>query len=210
MSLYPKIMSPYKRFTEGPDKNKFDFTQWASHEFMLLSGLDWVWTEKIDGTNVRIIWDGYKVSFGGRTDDAQMPVFLLSKLQEMFPEELMEQMFKDKPVILYGEGYGPKIQKGGGNYRQDASFILFDVKIGNWWLEMASVQEIAGNLGIESVPVVGVMGVHDAVNRVILGLKSCFGDFWAEGMVGRAPAGLLTRGGERIIMKVKHKDLYSD
>ena len=28
---------------------------------------------------------------------------------------------------MYGEGYGAKIQKGGGNYRQDQDFVLFDV-----------------------------------------------------------------------------------
>src|SRR5688572_17144881 len=126
---YPKIESPFKRFTDGPNRNKFDFTQWARPEFDVLRNQDWEWTEKIDGTNVRVIWDGHKVSFGGRTDAAQMPVFLLQKLQDLFPEELMEQAFQNTEVVLYGEGYGAKIQKGGGNYRQDQSFILFDVKV---------------------------------------------------------------------------------
>lgn len=208
-ALYPKIDSPYRRFSEGPQRNKFDFTQWSHPEFMVLSRADWVWTEKIDGTNIRVMWDGHKVRFGGRTDDAQMPTFLMDALVNMFPEELMEQAFADKEVTLYGEGYGPKIQKGGGNYRKDPSFILFDVKAGKWWLGLENVQRIAGDLGIASVPVVAVCNVLDAVTLVTKGLKSSFGDFWAEGIVGRAPFGMLTRSGDRITMKVKHKDLFN-
>lgn len=209
MSLYPKIESPYRRFTEGPQRNKFDVSQWSRPEFDVLSNQDWTWTEKIDGTNIRVIWDGHRVRFGGRTDDAQMPTFLMDALVDMFPEELMEQNFQDTEVILYGEGYGPKIQKGGGNYRKDPSFILFDVRVGKWWLEFASIQQVAGDLGIASVPVAMVGSVHEAIAKVSEGMKSAFGDFWAEGLVGKAPLGLLSRSGDRIVMKVKHKDLFN-
>ena len=91
MSLYPKIESPFKRYTDGPNRNKFIAGEWTRPEFAMLRRLDWLWTEKIDGTNIRVMWDGHKVRFGGRTDDAQMPTFLMSTLVDMFPEELMEQ-----------------------------------------------------------------------------------------------------------------------
>lgn len=29
-------------------------------------------------------------------------------------------------VVLFGEGYGPKIQGCGGRYRKDVSFAIFD------------------------------------------------------------------------------------
>lgn len=209
MSLYPKIESPYKRFTEGPNRNRFDYTQWARPEFMALARMNWTWTEKIDGTNIRVIWDGHKVTFGGRTDNAQIPATLVTKLTELFPEELLEQTFSGTEVVLYGEGYGPKIQKGGGLYRADQSFILFDVRVGKWWLEPASVGDVAQKLGIGLVPQFAPCSVYDAVNIVTRGLRSTFGDFWAEGLVGRAPYGLLTRSGERILMKVKHVDLFT-
>lgn len=32
----------------------------------------WVWTEKIDGTNIRCMWHFGKVTFGGKTDNAQI------------------------------------------------------------------------------------------------------------------------------------------
>ena len=68
MSEYPKIYGPFKRHTEGPDKNKLIPGSWTVPEFEDLECNDWIWTEKVDGTNIRVHWDGHKVSFGGRTD----------------------------------------------------------------------------------------------------------------------------------------------
>jgi len=57
------------------------------------------------------------------------------------------------PITLYGEGYGARIQKGGGNYRPDSvSFRLFDVFIGEKWLSWGAVKDIAGRVDIETVP----------------------------------------------------------
>lgn len=87
--------------------------------------------EKIDGTNVRVFWnpnDAVPVKFGGRTDNAQMPTSLLNYLQNTFTlEKLYKQFPSASQVILFGEGYGPKIQACGSRYRDDVSFILFDV-----------------------------------------------------------------------------------
>lgn len=92
----------------------------------------WQFSEKIDGTNIRVFWDGHKVSFYGRTDKAQIPALLTNRLMELFGGEVNEQMFEQKfgetPVMLVGEGYGEKIQSG-GNYRKGQDFILFDVLI---------------------------------------------------------------------------------
>ena len=64
---------------------------------------------KIDGTNIRILWDGHRVTFAGRTDNAQIPAELTNRLFELFGgevnEELFEQKFGDMPVMLVGEGY---------------------------------------------------------------------------------------------------------
>ena len=38
--------------------------------FEYLKDLKWQGFEKLDGTNVRIYWDGYRVSTHGRTDNA--------------------------------------------------------------------------------------------------------------------------------------------
>ena len=129
MTEYTKIETIFERDMEGTKKlidGKF-----RNETVEFLKGNRWIGTEKIDGTNVGIVWDGHKVSYQGRTERAQIPTHLMNKLIEMFGgtvnEEVFEQKFGEMQVILFGEGYGAKIQKGGGNYRSDVSFILFDV-----------------------------------------------------------------------------------
>lgn len=204
--LYPKIVAPFKRHTEGPLRNKLDIGNWAREEFRLLADLPWEWTEKVHGINVRVIWDGYKVRFGGRTEDAQMPLSLLETLLETFPEELMEQKFGQMPVVLFGEGYGAKIQKGGGNYRPDPGFVLFDVYIEGYWLLRPNRMDIARDLGIVHVPLIGTFPIAEAIERVTQGHKSNWGDFLAEGLVGRPPMGIMGRDGDRLMLKIKTQD----
>jgi hypothetical protein len=208
---YGKIPGPFKRETSGPNKNKLILWQWSTPELELLSTVDWVCTEKVDGTNIRVIWDGHRPEFRGRTDKAQMPPKLLAALEEMFPEELLEQTFGANPAVLYGEGYGAGIQKGGGNYRTDNSFILFDVFIGGWWLERSTVQDIAESLGIDTVPTRFEGTLRDAILKMIreevmstLAEKPTV----AEGLVGQPKIPLFTRRGDRIIVKLKGCDLY--
>lgn len=208
--LYTKISSPFMRHTEGPQRNQLDPNRWSRPEFGILANLDWVWTEKVDGTNVRVIWDGHRVTFGGRTDNAQMPTSLLTVLTDLFPETLLEQQFGEAPAVLFGEGYGSKIQKGGGNYRQDQSFVLFDVKVGNWWLLPEAVREVAASLALDVVPVVLTDNVTAAIKMVSLGLRSTWGDFQAEGLVGRPPLGIMGRDGDRLLMKIKSEDFRTE
>lgn len=212
MITYPKIYPPFVRHTEGPRRNKLEKFNYLNEEFELLAAAKWHWTEKIDGTNIRIFWDGHRVTFGGRTDNAQLPVSLLDYLQETFLEELFEQVFGEKRVYLFGEGIGPKIQSS-GKYSQTPRFLLFDVaipddthKLGVWWLKWEDVTGIAASLGIATVKHVGDFGIITAVSGVEDGLPSHYGDFVAEGLVGRAPGGILNRRGERIVVKVKTKD----
>ncbi|MEA3446494.1 MAG: RNA ligase family protein, partial [Bacteroidota bacterium] len=115
MKEYHKIQTVFLRSPESRYKNLME-GEWALPEFEALKDIEWVWTEKIDGTNIRIMWDGKIVRFGGKTDNAQIPVFLLNVLQDTFTAEKMNAVFPDATnVCLYGEGYGAKIQKG-GNY----------------------------------------------------------------------------------------------
>ena len=83
---------------------------------------EWTFTEKIDGTNIRVVWDGHRVAFYGRTDKATIPARLLARLEGLFGGEANEQVFErhfgEKNITLYGEGYGAGIQKSGGDYRK--------------------------------------------------------------------------------------------
>ncbi len=224
MIEYPKIPGPFKRHVAGPEKNKVIPWEWASPELEYLSDNQWFFTEKVDGTNIRVIWDGHRPTFAGRTNYAQIPAKLMTALHDMFPEELFEQKFGSDKVILFGEGYGAGIQKGGGNYRKDNSFILFDVKIGDWWLTRTSVEDIADSLGINVVPIRFANTLIDAILTMadvklfstVTEKVATYTDIatlpeslhLAEGMVGMPVVPMSNRKGERVIVKLKGCDLY--
>lgn len=209
MIEYHKIQSVYLRDPANRHKTFLE-GQWSMPEFGYLANNEWHWTEKVDGTNVRVHWNGEKVTFGGRTEDAQMPLFLVRRLEELFPMIKFHEHFpasEYQDVMLYGEGYGAKIQKGGGNYKPDGvDFVLFDVQIGGTYLERHNVEDIGAQLGLRVVPVLGKGSLLDAIAMTRAGFDSTWGSFKAEGLVMRPAVELVTRRGHRIITKVKHKD----
>lgn len=206
MREYPKIYGPYNRHTEGPLRNKLIEGAWSRPEIGYLADFPWHFTEKVDGTNIRVYWDGHKVEFGGRTDRAQIPATLLKALMELFPEELFEQQFGSDTVTIYGEGYGAGIQKGGGNYRATPGFALFDVRVGEWWLLRDAVEDVAVKMGVPAVPIVLTGTIYEAIAAVRKGVQSRWGQFTAEGLVGTTTVGLLDRAGNRVMVKVKTVD----
>jgi len=211
---YPKIQTLYDR----DEKFKVDSTQLRCPEFSLITW--WFITEKIDGTNVRIVrtTDGERVILG-RTDKADWALRespLKKKLDSMFPVELLNQVIDlGVEATLYGEGYGAGIQKG-GRYRKDPSFRLFDVKIGEWWLNWEDVKDIADKLGIQTVPSYGVL--YDKLPRTREDLERYTGPslvsfqeggdmlVFPEGIVARTDPLLFNRWGERIMWKLKFVD----
>ena len=210
MIEYIKIDTPYSRSTEG--SKKLLEGNFRDPSVYYLRNHEWYWTEKIDGTNISVEWDGHEVSFHGRTEQAQIPKFLLEKLEEHFGgeanEEIFEQMFGEKHVILYGEGYGGKIQKVGTLYSEECDFILFDVYIPDKdiWLEHGNVQEIAIALGIRYAPFIFTGNLETAVRFVKSNPHSTIGDAPMEGLVGTPIGGYKDRQGKRIIVKVKARD----
>lgn len=207
MTEYTKIETIFERDMEGTKKlieGKF-----RNETVEYLKENRWIGTEKIDGTNIGIVWDGHKVSYQGRTERAQIPAHLMNKLIEMFGgtvnEELFEQKFGEMKVILFGEGYGEKIQKGGGNYRNDVSFILFDVYLPeqNLWLKRDAVEDIAKTFGVDVVPIVYEGDIAGAVEFVKGKPKSTIGMADMEGIVCKPAVDMLDRMGRRLIVKIK-------
>jgi len=209
MKQYHKIQTVFHRSPESNYKELMEGA-WALPEFEMLQNIEWVWTEKIDGTNIRIKLDGYRVSFGGKSDDAQIPAFLLNVLAQTFTVEKMAVCFGDTAdVCLYGEGYGAKIQKGGNYIPDGVNFILFDCKVGNLWLSRENVADIAKKLDIKIVPVIGTGSLKDAVDFVKKGYVSTIAankEYVAEGLIMKPRVDLLTRNGERVVAKIKHRD----
>lgn len=220
MQPYHKIDSVFKRDPANNNKT-FLMGQYARPEFEYLANNQWEFTEKVDGTNIRVMLHatGNRIEYGGRTADAQIPAKLLDALKQHFEpkRDLLREMFPDGGC-LYGEGYGAKIQSG-GNYRPDQGFILFDVRVGQWWLQRGNMIEVACKLDLSFAPVYGrgtldemvfLCRAHLAsqVARSHRGGEPGFEDVLAEGIVARPVVELQTRSGHRIITKLKSKDFH--
>lgn len=227
MKQYHKIENVFVRDQET---HKLIPGAWKCPEFELLQDIQWDATEKVDGTNIRVMWHHENVAkyipartlkemeyppesktvleFRGKTDRAQIPPHLMEKLQELFTEDKMKAHFDDTEVCLYGEGYGAKIQKGGGDYIPDGvGFILIDIRIGKWWLQRKDVEEIASKFEIPIVPFVGTMTLNNAISLVRHRLfHSELKTTPPEGLVVRPHLELFSRNGARIIAKIKGKD----
>lgn len=105
MEEYLKIETLYQRDIEGSKKLMEGVFRNPTVQF--LKDNKWIWTEKVDGTNIRVYWDGHKVEFGGRTDKAQIPAPLVNKLNEYFGGEANAQLFEQ----TFGESQGWKVSR---------------------------------------------------------------------------------------------------
>ena len=173
----------------------------------------------------------FHVYYKGKTDNASIHPKLMQHLQEKYPTDVVlaalglkrfipKEEFADhkwqsyedisKIYTIYGEGYGAKIQKAGGNYIKDGNgFIVFDVKVDDLYLQPSQRNVIAENMGAPVVPFIGMMTLDEAIQFVREGFKIRIAenpDFMAEGLVIRNELGLKTRRGERIITKIKTCD----
>ena len=213
MIEYHKIETIYQRDMNGSKKLIDGLFRNETVEF--LRNVRWTWTEKIDGTNIRVQWDGHKVEFGGRTDKAQIPAHLVNRLNELFggneAEQLFEQKFGEKEVIIFGEGYGAKIQSG-GDYTEDGKsvdFRAFDILVCGNYLDRENVESIATAFGVNTVPIVGVGTLREAVEFMKRNPRSLLSPFKheMEGLVCRPSIELQDRCGHRIIVKIKWEDV---
>lgn len=208
MTAYHKIESIYKRDPKNRHKTFLigEFSRW---EFDYLQNAEWVGTEKIHGMNIRIIWDGKKVLFCGKSDKADLHPGLSQYLMEKYTVELMTEVFgvdHEEPIVVYGEGCGAGIQKGGEGYSQNKTFIMFDVYIAGFWLSDTDMRGIANQLNTQAAPIVFRGTLSEAVNKCKEKFPSTWGDFRAEGLVLRPTLELRTQDNSRVITKVKCKD----
>jgi len=206
MKEYHKIETIFERDMEG--SKKLIEGKYRNECVEYLKDNQWIFTEKIDGTNIRIHWDGHCVSIGGRTDNAQIPGVLVQRLNELFLGEtnaqIFEQKFAENPVTFYGEGYGGKIQSGSA-YKQEQDFILFDVMVGETFLQRENIEEIAKSFSLQVVPVILMGTIQEAVDYVKEKPYSVIAEKNkdSEGLVGVPLARLTDFRGNRIIVKIK-------
>ena len=212
MNSYPKINSIFKRDKAG----KLIWGDFSCPEFAYLANNTWRMDEKLDGMNIRCLWYSHplieELEIRGRTDKARLDNDLVTKIKSLISINKLKEIFpvgEERPdVCLYGEGLSHKINKGGKYFPEGKGydFVLFDIKIGQWYLKREDIEEIALKLGIKIAPIFGYGTLYDVINAIKHGIKSSFGNFLAEGLVLRPAVDLRSRSGGRIISKVKHRD----
>lgn len=203
---YPKIESVYKR-----DENFKIVPEYKNNYFEFLKDVHWIAYEKIDGTNLRLYWDGYKLSIHGRTDNAKFnndqQIYLNNRFLNKEFEDMVEQIFKDKEVIIFGEFVGKDIQAKVENY----DFFVFDIAVISnndyIWLERNSIIDIADTLKLKYVPFVMIGTLPEIIDWVKQERTSLVSNHRMEGVVAQPRMPLLQRNKERIITKIKYDDL---
>lgn len=171
----------------------------------------WDISEKIDGMNIRIIYDDtfdYSdalISYKGKVEKSQIPQSLWLHLEKTFTVEFFKRAFSGAYyVVIFGEGYGPKIQSGGA-YRRDQGFIGFDIYVNGWWLKQEDVFKILFNRDIPVVPYIGRGTISQIVNFVKRYPQSIASDSpkQMEGIVARSHPLMLQRNGNPLMFKLK-------
>lgn len=217
---YPKITSPFKR-TDAKSKT-VNVSVWFDDyaKFFGENGLLFYATEKVDGTNLNIVYDGNHIQYTGHTDktvwDPEVEEWIKSKFQTPEFEQICEQLFGEHEIKLCGELIGPKIQSN--FYKlEDYKFILFDIhnNTTNTWWSREKVEQIAKELNLDIVPVIGP--TTDILTDTLRGwvkyihnynFRSKFNnDVEIEGFVVRPLMEILKANGERVIYKIKINDI---
>jgi ATP-dependent RNA circularization protein (DNA/RNA ligase family) len=210
MIEYPKIETLFVRDEKTrrvlPDQLRLP-------EFGIVNS--WAVSEKIDGTNIRVGRENGEVQIRGRTDNAQFSVPAMEYLRSVFTADALRLVFPedDANFILFGELYGPKIQKG-GSYSPVLRFRLFDAKVGHWWLTRESVNDIAVQLGVLAAPELATINyipraaeeLAELVDASVVATADGGTGCKAEGVVARSEPLLLMRNGNRVIWKLKFRD----
>jgi hypothetical protein len=128
--------------------------------------------------------------------------FLLAKFREMFSEK----------VTVYGEVYGGKIQKMSATYGKDIRFVVFDVRVGDVWLNVPKAEIMAVSLGLDFVPFVRCSIDIESLNAErdrdsVQAVKNGMGEGHPrEGVVLRPLEEFIRNNGERVIVKHKREE----
>lgn len=244
MRKYESTPNLYERFKVQPNIGRYDSASLRCATFGLVKPDAWTYTEKIDGTNIRIILSrnlfsgNIETTIKGRNENSQMPGDLKGAIAEMVMNRAavftnLLSHSKDEGITLYGEGYGPGIQKNGAGYRQDKGFVLFDIARwvrtvdesaqphmqtptleSQYYLPRKDVEDIAENCRLTVAPrVFAGLGIGQVTKRVREGFASKLAQFKdgereAEGIIAVADGLWHYYDGKlrRLKFKLKTKD----
>lgn len=90
---------------------------------------------------------------GGTSHVTFKGLFNEAALIKAFVEMALPQ---DRELVMFGESYGGKEQGMSHTYGTTPKFIVFDVKIGEYWLDVPNAEQVAKAFGLEFVHYVKV------------------------------------------------------
>jgi hypothetical protein len=164
--------------------------------------------EKIHGTSAHIaLKDGLLRMFsGGEKHDNFVKLFdTQALLQAMIGIGHPE-------VTVFGEAYGGKQQGQSYRYGTVLKFVAFDVKVGDYWLDVPNAHQVCTKLGLEFVhyvlgptDIVWLDSQRDAPSEQAR-RNGIVGDQPREGVVLRPTREFRDNGGHRIISKHKRPE----
>lgn len=130
------------------------------------------------------------------------------------PEQVLDIMDKlasfKQPVTIYGEAYGGKMQGMRETYGEELRFIVFEVKVGDTWLNVDKAFGVANYLGMEFVPFKLIEGTPEAIEAammepsVVAVRRGITEPKLREGVVLRPMEEFTMNNGARVIAKHKH------
>jgi len=112
--------------------------------------------EKIHGTSAHVTWspdtDGVmpiRMTFfsGGAKPAHFESLFNYEELSSKF----VEFAHPDSVTTVFGEAYGGKQQGMRKTYGDELKFVVFDIRIGDCWLDLSSAVQLTCQLGLEFV-----------------------------------------------------------
>ena len=206
---FPKISAPFGRGT--PKDRLVDPTIIAKPWVQMFyeTEIKMYASEKIDGTSVGIVWNGERISFVGHTEKSEFCPRYLEYLNNTFGtpefESVIEEIFGDRPVTIYGEGISKDYNVHYGF--PEGNFIMYDIQNSNGtFYNREAVKEIAKKLDL-IYPWEELMTLKEAIDFIKTRPSSRLNpDNKMEGLVLRAPLELYTNNGDRVICKVKVRD----
>lgn len=204
MQRYHKVENLFKR-----ENGKLIEEEFQEKHVELLKNNQWIFSEKIDGVNIRLHWSGEEMTILGRNNNSQIPPHLLAYLETLFKqEEIAKHVYPG--CILVGEGYGERIEEPrGSQYKADGvGFALFDVvAMDGKYCDRHVVEMIAKNLNLEVTPLILEGTLQEAIDFIQTQPTSKFRDTAPmEGLIGTPVGDFLTGSGARIITKLRAED----
>ena len=164
--------------------------------------------EKLHGTSANLAWKNAGVEYfpGGESLQKFMAIFDAAQLKERFTK------LGHPEVTVYGEAYGGKCQGMSEVYGTVMKFAVFDVQIGDNWLSVPDMAEVARESGLEvvhferiSTDLAAIDAQRDAPS-VQAQRNGVAGEHKREGVVLRPIIELRTNDGSRVIAKHKRDD----